>query len=102
MEFEKYIQNQIEWSADNFGPSKRTSGILKHIAKELLEVEKDPDDIEEWIDIIILALDGAWRHGATPEEITETLRYKQWKNKMRSWPDWRALGDDNPIEHIRD
>ncbi len=102
MNLEKYIQDQIEWSIDNLGPYERTSGLLKHISKELIDVEKDPHDTEEWIDIIILAIDGAWRHGATPEQIAETLNYKQWKNKMRSWPDWRNIGDDNPIEHVRD
>jgi len=44
----------------------RTKGVIDHLRKELDEVEKEPTDLLEWIDLVLLALDGAWRHGYTP------------------------------------
>lgn len=31
--------------------------------KELEEIEADPSDVVEWVDIMLLALDGTWRAG---------------------------------------
>lgn len=96
-----YIERQQRWSEDTFGPGRRTGGILAHIRKELTEIERDPLDLEEWIDVIILALDGAWRAGHRPQEIAKALSMKQEKNFSRTWPDWRTLTEDDPVEHIR-
>lgn len=121
--FREIIQRQAEWSHRTFGPGTRTSGVLDHIRKELAEVEKDPYDLSEWIDIAILALDGAWRH-ATREESGEAMLFseddpgesdylqvativhaayvaKLAKNAARSWPDWRTASPDKAIEHVR-
>jgi hypothetical protein len=93
---------QWAWSDDTFGPGlKRTNGIIEHIRKELREVQRDPQDLEEWIDVMILAMDGFRRHGGTPRSLIEMLDAKQVKNFARSWPDWRKLGDDVAIEHDR-
>lgn len=51
--------------------------------------------------MIILALDGAWRAGHTPEQIAQALLDKHAKNRARVWPDWRTAGP-GPIEHVRD
>ena len=50
---------------------------------------------------MILAFDGAWRAGHNPEIIAVTLLSKMAENMRREWPDWREVGEDNPIEHIR-
>lgn len=96
-----HLRRQREWSRQTFGPGRRTLGVLDHIRKELLEIEADPDDWTEWIDVVILALDGAWRHGAEPRQILDAIVAKQAKNEARTWPDWRTLGDDQAIEHDR-
>lgn len=101
-DFEEYILDHIEWSQATFGPGARTEGLLKHIRKELEEIEREPFDVEEWVDLIILAIDGAWRSGHGATDIVGTLQAKQEKNRRRRWPDWRAVGEDQPIEHIRD
>ena len=75
--------------------------MLDHIRKELIEVEADPMDVAEWIDVVILALDGAWRHGAEPQQIIDAIRAKQARNEARTWPDWRTLSEDQAIEHDR-
>jgi hypothetical protein len=99
--FAQHLQRQREFSERTFGPGKRTKGVIDHIRKELLEIEKDPTDITEWIDVVILGLDGAWRAGATPEQIIEELITKQRKNESREWPDWRTMSEDTAIEHKR-
>ena len=93
------VELQREWSENTFGGGKRTAGVLDHIRKELNEIEAEPDDVEEWIDVVILALDGAWRTGASPQEVVDTLLMKYRKNRERTWPDWREFGEDQAIEH---
>lgn len=95
------IDGQREWSDRTFGPGKRTEGVLKHIAKELEEVRQKPDDISEWVDIMILAIDGATRAGFTGAEVTQAYHRKMIENHGREWPDWHDFSEDEPIEHIR-
>lgn len=97
-----HIHRQMLWSARTFGPGPRTKGITDHIKKELdVEIAADPTDLAEWIDIVILGLDGAWRAGHSPAEIVYMLEAKQLTNEQRRWPDWRTADTDLAIEHIR-
>lgn len=98
---ETYYARQIEWSKKTFGPALRTLGILDHIRKELKEIEAEPHDLSEWIDVVILAMDGFWRHGGTVNDLMPRLLAKQTKNMARDWPDWRAMSEDSAIEHDR-
>lgn len=93
-----HIERQRAWSARTFGPGLRL-GVLDHIRKELVEIEADPTDLKEWADVIILALDGAWRAGHEPQAIIDTVRAKQARNESREWPDWRTMPSDKAIEH---
>lgn len=95
-----HLARQREWSERTFGPGTRLLGVLDHIRKELEEVEADPTDVEEWVDVIILAFDGAWRAGWEPQQIIDAIKAKQAKNEARTWPDWRQFGQDQAIEHI--
>ena len=97
----KHIAKQREWSERTFGPGKRTKGLIQHIKKELEEIENDPNDIYEWIDILILGFDGAWRAGWQPQQIIDALVNKQAINYLREWPDWRTFSEDEAIEHVR-
>jgi hypothetical protein len=96
-----HLARQRAWSEMTFGPGARTKGVVDHIRKELLEIEGDPTDLTEWIDVVILALDGAWRAGGSPEQIIATMVAKQTKNEGRAWPDWRTADPDKAIEHDR-
>lgn len=103
-DLKKHLYRQIESSKKNFGPDtsdEKLTGILAHISKEIAEIAEDPRDIIEWIDIVILAFDGAWRSGHTPDQIIEALVFKQNKNESRKWPDWRDVPAGEPIEHDR-
>jgi hypothetical protein len=96
----RYNARQRLWSRKTFGNGKRTKGIIAHIRKELAEIEAKPDDLEEWIDVVILALDGYWRHGGEPIDLMWHLQAKQDKNYDRQWP---APGpEDEPVEHVRE
>lgn len=100
--FELHLAQQREFSLKTFGPGTRTAGVIDHIRRELNEIEADPSDIEEWIDVVILGLDGAWRAGYEPHEIITALREKQARNQAREWPDWRTADPDRAIEHVRE
>jgi hypothetical protein len=102
MDLIAHLHKQITFSKKTFGHGPRTSGVIDHIRKELLEIENSPYDVNEWVDVIILALDGAWRAGYTPEEVCCAILEKQRKNEARKWPDYRIAGQDKAIEHVRE
>jgi hypothetical protein len=99
-DFVEHVTRQSEWSRRTFGPGFRM-GVVEHIRKELKEIEADPFSLEEWNDVMILAIDGALRAGHSPEDIAEGLAAKQSKNEARQWPDWRNVPPGQPIEHVR-
>lgn len=63
MEFLPFLQAQAAFSEATFGPGQRTQGVLAHLRKELDEIARDPLDRTEWMDVVLLALDGARRAG---------------------------------------
>ncbi len=101
-DFRAHLARQAEFSEKTFGPGRRTAGVCDHIREELIEVEASPDDLEEWIDVVILALDGARRTGATPDQIIAALVEKQTKNEARTWPDWRTADRNKKIKAIKE
>ena len=102
MDLITHLFRQRAFSMRVFGPGERAAGIVDHIRKELHEIEEAPDDLEEWVDVVILALDGAWRAGYSPIEIAKKIEAKQAKNEGRTWPDWRTAEPGKAIEHVRD
>lgn len=96
-----HLHRQRAFSERTFGPGARTAGVLDHIRKELAEVEAAPGDVSEWVDLVILALDGAWRAGHEPQAIVDALVAKQTRNESRTWPDWRTVDPTKAIEHDR-
>lgn len=106
-----HLERQIAFSRKTFGPHERRMGIIDHIDKELDEVEASDGAPSEWIDVVLLALDGLWRAmAAKSPELTDheiaamvcfMLVHKQGKNEARQWPDWRTLAENEAIEHIK-
>ena len=97
----EYLVRQRNFSIGAFGPGLRTKGLIDHIKKELVEIEEAPTDLKEWIDVVTLALDGAWRAGHSPEAIMLQLDATLERNIRRSWPDWRKSDPNKAIEHDR-
>ena len=104
MPIETHLERQFEFSKKAFGPGgDRTAGLCDLISKELDEVMAcRGQSVEEWIDIVILAADGALRAGFSPTEIVWAWQLKQAKNEARKWPDWRTAAPGKAIEHIRE
>ena len=96
----EWVDDKYQWSQRTFGPGTRLRGVINHIKEELEEVAEKPNDLTEWADIIILALDGASRQGFTGQQIIDAVRFKQSLNVARDWPDWRNFSQDEAIGHI--
>jgi hypothetical protein len=118
MDLKQHLLRQMAFSHATFGPGERTAGVIDHIKKELVEVENHcgGGHPEEWVDVVILALDGLtrslkFRHGITFErarhpravagEACRMIEAKQGMNEIREWPDWRTVDPDSAIEHVR-
>ena len=88
---------KARWSTKTFGTGKRTRGLLEHLRRELAEIEQSPDDLVEWVDVILLAMDGYQRHGG--RTLLEDLRKKHNINTWRTWP--APESEDHAAEHDR-
>lgn len=112
MDLQSHLIRQMAWSHATFGPGVRTQGVVDHIRKELVEVLEGGGDSAEWVDVVILALDGLTRQlaycngeRANPATIAEVavkmIVGKQSRNEARIWPDWRTADPNKAIEHVR-
>ncbi len=112
MDLKQHLIRQMAFSHATFGPGERTDGVIDHIRKELVEVEVANGESSEWVDVVILALDGLTRRLAycngdrnDPESVAEIacnmILGKQTRNEARNWPDWRTTAQDKAIEHIQ-
>ena len=118
-DLEAHLTRQMVFSRATFGPGPRTAGVIDHIRKELVEVEQAGGSPDEWVDVVILALDGLTRsvwatsrmnNHAAPYSLSADdaarcvaalIVRKQAKNERRDWPDWRGASADKAIEHVR-
>lgn len=112
MELKQHLIRQMAFSHATFGPGTRTGGVTDHIRKELIEVAESNGSAAEWVDVVILALDGLTRQLAycngtrgDPANVAEMacrmIEGKQTRNEARNWPDWRGQSPDKAIEHVR-
>ena len=93
----KFTDEKFEWSLSTFGREVTTEGVVNHIRKELVEILDDPSDLEEWVDVIFLALDGASRAGYSGADVVGAVLKKYDKNIRRRWEKTR----DGHFEHDR-
>jgi len=112
MDLKQHLLRSMAFSHATFGPGTRTKGVIDHIRKELVEVEESNGSASEWVDLVILSLDGLTRQlaycvdGKTrgdPDNVAliacNMIAGKQTRNEARSWPDWRTASADKAIEH---
>jgi len=112
MTFETVYRQTYDWQKKTFGPHNKSIGIVDYIRKELVEIEENPNDLEEWIDLMFLSFGGAadtvkYHHPKlSTEEIVSVVlsafKFKLKKNKARNWPDWRTAEPGKAIEHIKE
>ena len=94
----KLIADIMAWQAATF-PNQSRAGAIAHARAELIEIEQNPGDLSEPVDLIFMAIDIARRDGHTADEVAEALAVKLAINKSRTWVD---PGDpDAPMEHQR-
>lgn len=107
-DFKKLLGDQRDWSWNTFGApvlgaDDNHVGVLAHARKEIAEIENvKGQDLEEWIDGLILFTDGAMRCGFTPQNIIEMWEFKNAKNVERKWPPIGSVPRGQPVEHIRE
>lgn len=114
MDLKQHLIRQMAFSHATFGPGQRTDGVIDHIRKELIEVKDCGGEADEWVDVVILALDGLTRRLAyatsdgerrDPRDVAQMacnmIEGKQGRNEGRRWPDWRTAPLDKAIEHDR-
>lgn len=97
-ELENLLRRQRDWSSRTFGPQGHEpalTGVIDHIEKELIEVRLCPMDKGEYIDGMLLNLDGYWRSGGTPEDLFDDIFGKQNINFKRKWD----IPDDGTAPH---
>ena len=98
MNLKQHLIRQMAFSHATFGPGERTGMVIDHIRKELIEVEEANGEAEEWVDVVLLALDGMTRRLAycggpgrrDPELVADTvcnmIEGKQSRNEGRNGP----------------
>lgn len=115
MDLKQHLMRQMAFSKATYGPGVRTNAVLDHITKEIEEVRESGGSPEEWVDLVILSLDGLTRQlsfvNRGKERISQTMQIahtacnmivdKQDKNENRTWPDWRTADPEKAIEHDR-
>ena len=75
-------------------------GPLKHLKLEVDEAIAKPDDVSEYADIFILAIDSARRAGFTATELIEAAALGTlYITRRREWK--KASGGDEALEHDR-
>ena len=91
--------SRAAWSERTFGPGDKYAGVVEHIRRELAEIERNPADLEEWVDVVMLAMDGAFRSAkADGAAFWAAFRAKAAKNEARQWAPPDAAG---VVEHVR-
>lgn len=110
-DLEAHLTRQMVFSRATFGPGERTDGVLDHLCEEIEEVRQSGGESSEWVDLVILSLDGLTRRlwSCAPHQSADeiaaaacrVIRGKQAKNERRDWPDWRTADPGKAIKHVR-
>ena len=94
--FQQLFAAVREWQTKQFGNPGPLAKI-KHLAREVSELERDPQSAEEYADCLMLLI-GAWAEsGRSCEDFIRATEAKLAVNKTRKWgvPD-----EDGVAEHV--
>ena len=83
-------------AVDLYGP-----GPVPYLIRVALDMIVQQPEPMLWVHIALLTFDGVgWLQGG-PTRFLEIISQKLTKNEARVWPDWRIVGQDKAIEHVR-
>jgi hypothetical protein len=74
-----------EWSDSVFGKRKDVTSLLNHLKEEIGELQKEPDDLMEYADCLMLLIDSARIRGFSVTELYCAMVRKLEINKTREW-----------------
>lgn len=98
-----FVQSKGDHSYEVFGPNMTPLGVLNHLKTEVIELEENYADIEEWCDVILLGIDGALRScDFNVPVVVYSLGKKFNKVRSRTYPDWRDVDPNSAIFHVKD
>ena len=83
-EFEDRFEKVALLNKTHFPKSQMKHNLI-HMKGEIKEVLENPDDIEEWADIIICYMGGFGKTNHTLAELFESVDKKIDKNMKRKW-----------------
>lgn len=92
------LQHDLKtWTEKTF-PKRTFSSILRHLESEIKELEKQPTDIMEFADCLMLLIDAASFQSIHLSDIITATREKLEINKKRKWGRPNAEGY---VEHLK-
>lgn len=89
------------WQQETLG-NRGSKGPLAHLAKEVVEIQNNPRDLEEYADAVFMIINALYNEGFTFWDLLQACWKKLEINKLRSWPKPSADNLDKPIEHIKE
>lgn len=96
----EWLDKRYGWSLGTFGRGCQTKRLIAHIQCELKEIETAPVDLMEWVDLILLALDGAARAGHSSKAVINGIHEKHEINLKREWSK-REGDEESPFFHVK-
>ena len=96
--WDRILEEMHQWQLHQF-PQATPHSALAHIKKELKELDDTPYDMEEWVDLFFLTIQGLTK---LAREDLNAVRYEIYakliKNHNREWGQPDA---DGVVEHVR-
>ena len=87
------------WQRRTFGRSKDVKGAIKHLRKEIGEIEDPFHSPTEYADVVFLVWQIAHRNGVSPFRFMALLWTKLIENAF--YRDWPEPVDGEPCEHFK-
>lgn len=97
--FRELFERAANWSDSAFGASRSPVGPLKHLAKEVREARRKPDDVMEYADMLLLIMNAAHCNGWDGSMLMEAVGLKLKVNRQRKWG---ALNSEGISEHVKE
>src|SRR6266850_3984199 len=99
MNWQELLNRMARWQFVTF-PEATTKSAWKHLTKEMIELDTNNEDIEEWADVLFLAIQGGTKAAGSLNKFRLAVQDKLMKNEERQWP---AEPDaDNVYEHVKE